>query len=380
MLPETLRESQKIPLWLDCDPGHDDAFAILLAAHHPQLKLLGITTVHGNASLENTTVNARSVLEAIGQPNIPVYPGSKKPFCRLAVHAPSIHGSSGIDGTDLLPVPKTPPVTDTNPILAMRDALIAQPKNMAWVVATGALTNIALLFATFPEVADHVRGVSIMGGAIGDGFSGAPISKRPGEECRIGNITPYAEFNIYADPEAAKSILTSPILAPKTTLITLDLTHQVLATQKVQSLILGTESMDDSKPSILRRILHDLLTFFASTYDTVFGIAAGPPLHDPVAVAVLFSNLNRSQMPDHLDLLRFDDNNGQRYVVEVTTDGSHGNDIQLTRELGRTVATKAADAGGITIPGSMDVDKFWDIIVDCLQRAEKYKEAHSVPN
>ncbi|EAS32896.3 uridine nucleosidase Urh1 [Coccidioides immitis RS] len=381
MTLEIPQEPQPVPLWLDCDPGHDDAFAILLAAHHPQLKLLGITTVHGNASLENTTANAGSILEAIGRSDIPVYPGSKKPFCRLPVHAPSIHGSSGIDGTDLLPVPKVPPVTDVNPILAMRNALLAQPKDTAWVVATGALTNVGLLFATFPEVAEHVRGVSIMGGAIGSGFTDVPISKKPGEATRIGNTTPYSEFNIYTDPEAAKSILMSPILAPKTTLITLDLTHQVLATQEIQSLILATETSDNSEPSVLRQILHALLTFFASSYDTVFGIDSGPPLHDPVAVAVLLSNLNDSQMAGRKDILQFNDNDGERYIVDVVTNGSHGKDVQLTGEVGRTVAQKTADSlGGVTIPVSMDVNKFWGIILDCLQRAEKCKAMQLAAN
>jgi uridine nucleosidase len=79
----------------------------------------------------------------------------------------------------------------------MRDALLAQPANTAWVVATGTLTNVALLFATFPEVADHIKGLSIMGGAIGEGFTDVPMSRLPGEESRIGNVTPWAEFNIY---------------------------------------------------------------------------------------------------------------------------------------------------------------------------------------
>lgn len=106
-------------------------------------------------------------------------------------------GESGLDGTDLLPKPSRPPVTDKNPILAMRDALLAQPKGTPWVVATGTLTNVALLFATFPEVAGHIQGLSIMGGAVGGSFTDAPMSRLPGEKSRIGNTTPWAEFNIY---------------------------------------------------------------------------------------------------------------------------------------------------------------------------------------
>lgn len=79
----------------------------------------------------------------------------------------------------------------------MRDALLAQPKGTPWLVATGTLTNAALLFATFPEVAEHIQGLSIMGGAIGGGFTDAPMSRLPGEKARIGNVTPWAEFNFY---------------------------------------------------------------------------------------------------------------------------------------------------------------------------------------
>lgn len=90
-----------------------------------------------------------------------------------------------------------PPVENGNAIVAMRDALISQPAGQAWLVATGALTNVALLFAIFPEVAEHIAGLSIMGGAIGDGFNDAPLGRVRGERERVGNFTPWAEFNIY---------------------------------------------------------------------------------------------------------------------------------------------------------------------------------------
>lgn len=112
----------------------------------------------------------------------------------------TLKGESGLDGTDLLPKPSQPPITDQNPILAMRNALLAQPKGTPWVVATGTLTNVALLFATFPEVAEHIQGLSIMGGAIGGGFTDAPMSRLPGENSRVGNTTPWAEFNVYVRP------------------------------------------------------------------------------------------------------------------------------------------------------------------------------------
>ncbi|OAX83611.1 hypothetical protein ACJ72_02024 [Emergomyces africanus] len=371
-------ERQVTPLWLDCDPGHDDgvesnndekdAFAILLAAHHPSLKLLGISTVHGNSSLQNTTFNAGSILEAIGRSDIPVYPGAAKPFCRAAVHAPDIHGVSGLDGTDLLPAPTRPPMESSNAIVAMRDALLSQPKNTAWLVATGALTNVGLLFATYPEVAEHVRGVSIMGGAIGGGFSDAPICKR-------------------CDPESAQSIFSSQVLASKTVLIPLDLTHQVLCTPKVQSLILQTEPQlaengngVSRPPSVLRQILHALLIYFRNTYENVFGLETGPPLHDPVAVAVLLSNLNSiNDGSKHLDFLRFDDREGERFIVDVVTDGQHGSGPELTGKVGRTHASLLERGKpGVTIPRGVDVDAFWNLVLDCLQRADDWNASRAI--
>lgn len=106
-------------------------------------------------------------------------------------------GESGLDGTDLLPKPSQSPVLNQNPILAMRNALLAQPKGAPWIVATGTLTNVAVLFAAFPEVAEHIQGLSIMGGAIGGEFTAAPMSRLPGGTTRVGNVTPWAEFNIY---------------------------------------------------------------------------------------------------------------------------------------------------------------------------------------
>jgi hypothetical protein len=128
-----------------------DAFAILFAAHHPKINLLGISTVHGNASLSRTTYNASSLLTAMGRTEIPVYAGASIGLARPAVHAPDIHGESGLDGTSLLPIPKIPhreePAVD-----AMAVALLNCEKGTPWLVATGALTNIAQLFDRYPDV------------------------------------------------------------------------------------------------------------------------------------------------------------------------------------------------------------------------------------
>lgn len=383
-----------------------DAFAILIAAHHPSLHLLGISTIHGNASLENTTANAGSILTAIGKPDIPVYPGSQKPFSRPALHAPDIHGKfrntpisysfgdnhqgeSGLDGTDLLPKPATPPISDRNTILAMRDTLLAQPKGVPWLVATGTLTNVALLFATFPEVAEHIAGLSLMGGAIGEGFTDAPMSRLPGEQSRIGNVTPWAEFNLYVrlqtipycdpmsnsgnyqcDPESSQSIFSNPIVAAKTTIIALDLTHQVLASQAVQSRILHGSIHSDQEPTVLRQILHALLTFFAATYEKAFGLTTGPPLHDPLAVAVILSTLNPAFATQHPNLaLKFDDKNGERFALHIVTDGHHGEDVSVTGQMGRSIATPV-DGPGVAIPRGVDLEAFWNMILQCVQLAD----------
>jgi uridine nucleosidase len=319
---------------------------------------LGISTCYGNASLSRTTTNALSVLEAIGRPNIPVFPGASKPFCRETKAAPDIHGESGLDGTKFLPVPVRKPLTQCNAIVEIKDALLAYPPNTAWLVAIGSLTNIALLFATFPAVASHIRGLSIMGGCIGNNFTsaplGSPFTDASGKEIsRIGNVTPYAEFNIHCDPEAAQAIFSNPILSPKTILIPLDLTHQAFATHSVQRKLLRGRQDHGTKPTRLRQMFHELLMFFEHTYAAKYGLTDGPPLHDPLAVVVILSNLCGEK------LIKFDDNGGERWQVEVELE---------TEQLGRTKAVRSET--GVIIPRSLDLHQFWDMLNGCLHDAD----------
>jgi uridine nucleosidase len=245
-----------------------------LAAYHPALRLLGISTVFGNASLENTTRNACSVLTAIGlSGSIPVYPGAPRPLHRDPIHAPTdIHGESGLDGTPLLPKPLAGPDTSVPAVEAMARSLRAEPAGTAWVVATGAFTNAAALFQAHPDLVGHVAGLSLMGGAVGGGFTPAVMGTVAGVP-RIGNWTQFAEFNILADPEGAAWIFDTRALAAKTTLIPLDVTHLVLATEEVQKLLLwGQEGRgeklegSEGAKSTLRKMLVELLFFFAKTY------------------------------------------------------------------------------------------------------------------
>ncbi|KAL8714247.1 MAG: hypothetical protein Q9220_001976 [cf. Caloplaca sp. 1 TL-2023] len=359
-----LLRHMRVPLF-----NHKDAFALLLAAHHPPLKLLGVSTVHGNASVAHTTANAGSILTALGVPHIPYYAGAARPFSREAVYAPDIHGASGLDGTDLLPTALVPPVKNANAIMSMHEAIVAQPAGNVWLVATGALTNVALLFATFPKITGHLKGLSIMGGAIGDGFTDAPMGRVQDEGERIGNTTPWAEFNILCDPEAAQSIFSNPALAAKTTLIPLDLTHQVLATEAVRKKLLhGSSNPILEESSSVRQMFHDLLLFFAHTYSNVFGISEGPPLHDPVAVAVILADTGVNQ-------ITFDDRDGERWSVSVVTDGSHTNPGSKRSQVGRTVISPASDQG-VRIPRAIDVVRFWDVLEECLQSADKLLSAN----
>lgn len=176
-----------------------DAFAILLAAQCKAVKLLGISTIYGNAPLSKTTHNTRAILKAINREDVPVFAGVSRPFCREPAAAPDIHGESGLDGTTCLPVPSVPAQQEAA-IPAMYKALIQTPPKTAWLVAVGAMTNIALLFSVYPDLAEHLAGLSIMGGAVGGGFSDAPMGKIEGEGERVGNWSRWAEFNIYIDP------------------------------------------------------------------------------------------------------------------------------------------------------------------------------------
>ncbi|CAK7197481.1 Uridine nucleosidase 1 [Sporothrix eucalyptigena] len=372
-----------VPIWLDCDPGHDDVFAILMAAHHPALRLLGVSAVYGNASLKHTLWNATSILTAISKENdVPVYAGATAPIQRPPMAASAdIHGETGLDGTDLLPQPRVP-AKSTNPeatLDAIAAALQAEPAGTPWLVATGCLTNVALLIKKYPALVDHIAGLSIMGGAVGGGFTAAVAGEVDGKP-RIGNRTAYAEFNILLDPEAAAEVFSNKTLAGKTTLVPLDLTHLVLATQDVQNLLLhgptartggetaATSGTPKAGKTTLRTMLVQLLNFFADTYSKVFSITPGPPLHDPIAVAavltgtdaeITFYDLTESGTPE-------------RYEVTVVTDGTTDEALEGHAETGRTVVQLLPPGSeGVRIPRGLDILKFWQVMEECCTRADE---------
>ncbi|KAI1390243.1 Inosine/uridine-preferring nucleoside hydrolase [Hypoxylon trugodes] len=392
-----MSDTDPVPLWLDCDPGHDDVFAILLAAYHPGIRLLGISTVHGNASLEKTTRNARSVLAAIGRhPDVAVYPGASHALHRDPIHAPSdIHGESGLDGTSLLP-PPPPPLLRTlsspgaedeiQAVHAMSAALRDCEPGTAWIVATGALTNVASLFTEEPDLAEHIKGLSIMGGSVGDGFTDAVMGIVDGKP-RVGNYTPWAEFNVLIDPEAAKSLFENPVLAGKITLIPLDLTHLVLATKEVQEMLLygppapegaGDESIEKGLregrgKTDLRVMLVELLNFFANTYRDVFGITEGPPLHDPLAVAAILTGT-----PHEVPFYDYDPKNSkeserrERFSIEVVIEGTLEDALHRGAQTGRTIVKLLPPGSeGVRIPRGLDIPLFWKVIEECCEKADE---------
>jgi inosine-uridine nucleoside N-ribohydrolase len=237
---------------LDCDPGHDDVIAIVVAAHHTDL--VGITTVAGNAPLDRTTYNARVVRDALAL-DTPLHSGAERPLVAEPKFAGFVHGESGLDGADL-PVP-TRDVDSTDAVGFIIETCRAQPG--IWLVPTGPLTNIALAMRAAPDLVDHIAGVSLMGGGT------------------FGNRTPLAEFNIWADPDAAAIVFES---GADITMAGLDVTHQFLVTSDriEQVAAMGTPFTD---------MIADLFRFFAQNYISRHDVIRGAALHDPLAVMAL---------------------------------------------------------------------------------------------
>ena len=237
-----------IPVILDCDPGHDDAIALLLALASPEVELLAVTTVHGNQTLEKTTANALRVLEFAGRPDVQVAAGAARPLTREPKVADHVHGESGLDGPDL-PEPTTKPV-EADAVEFLAGAL--EPGVV--LVPTGPLTNVALLLERFG--AENVARIVLMGGSIAE-----------------GNITPAAEFNIWADPEAADRVFRSGL---DVTMIGLDVTHRALLTPALAERFRATGRTGT--------FVAELVEFFSRYHRETYGWD-GAPIHDAVAVA-----------------------------------------------------------------------------------------------
>jgi pyrimidine-specific ribonucleoside hydrolase len=305
------------PIVLDCDPGHDDALAITLALARPELEVLAITTVAGNAPLAATTRNALRVLTLLERTEIPVAAGAAAPLFRPAYAAVNVHGPSGLDGADL---PEPAVAARPEHAIELTRRVIEGADRPVTLVPTGPLTNIALLIRTYPRLLERIERICLMGGSIGE-----------------GNVTASAEFNIWADPEAAAIVFEA---GRPLTMIGLDVTHQAIVTaaDAARLAALGTRT---------GRVFADLLEFFGRFHRERYGWD-GSPIHDAVAVAhVAIPGLIRTET----------------CRIDIET-GS-----ELTR--GRTVADRAHQTGrpanaemGIAI----DRGRFVDLLVEAVAR------------
>jgi len=252
-------------LLIDCDPGHDDAIALLLAADVAELK--GVTTVTGNAPLEQVTDNALKILELIGL-DVPVHAGAERPLVGEPVHAPHVHGDSGLGGTSL-------PVASAT--IASADApgyLLEQTRVTpgCWLVAIGPLTNIAQALRQDPGLIERIAGISIMGGSTGG-----------------GNITAAAEFNIFADPLAAAEVFAS---GARLRMCGLNLTHQLTSSATLLDRILAH---DDPRA----RLVGEILTYLHQRMQELTGFARAA-LHDPCAVLAVTHPMLFEFQPRHV--------------------------------------------------------------------------------
>jgi inosine-uridine nucleoside N-ribohydrolase len=241
------------PVLIDCDPGHDDAIALLLALASPEVQLLGVTTVSGNQTLDKTTANAIRVLEFVGRGDVPVAAGADRPLVRERFVAAHVHGDSGLDGPALPPPEKAPEPNHAVDFLAARILGSSEPVTL---VPVGPLTNVGLLLARYPEVSRNLGEVVVMGGAIAE-----------------GNVTPAAEFNVWADPEAAWRVFRSGL---DLTMVGLDVTHKALLGPAH-----GERLRDAGRAGTL---VAELLDFFNVYHRKTYGFD-GSPIHDAVAVA-----------------------------------------------------------------------------------------------
>ncbi len=294
-------------LVLDCDPGHDDALAILVAAGHPEADLRAITTVAGNAQLAKTTLNARRVATLAGLDGVAIAAGAAGPRRGELVTALDVHGSSGLDGAAL-----PEPTVALDPRPAVELLVAAGPSTL---VATGPLTNVAALLERAPAA---VAELVWMGGSTGR-----------------GNTRPLAEFNAFVDPEAAALVFARGV---PVTMAGLNVTHRALATPDVLERIraLGTP---------VAEVVLGWLRFVADSYRDAFGFA-GPPVHDACALALaLDPSLGRCV----------------EAFVAVETEG------RLTR--GATVVDldgRLGEPPNARVAVELDVERFWDLVIGAL--------------
>ena len=305
-----------VPLVLDCDPGHDDMVAILLAAGSPAIDLRAITTVAGNGTLEQTTRNALLTCTLAGIRDVPVAAGCAEPLVGVPRTAPQVHGASAMDGAEL-GEPSVAAV-DAHAVELLAAVLEAATEPVT-VVAVGPLTNLAMLLRRHPGAATAIGEVVVMGGSTG-----------------AGNVAPLAEFNILADPEAAHVVFTSGL---ELTMCGLDVTHQALATPEV---LVGLTAL----ATPLATTVVDLLGFFADRYHALWGFPAAP-VHDPVAVARVIEAAVVGCVPAHV-------------AIELT--GTHTRGATVIDRFGVTGRDPNAQ-----VALELDAPRFWALVTEAVR-------------
>jgi purine nucleosidase len=307
-----------VPCIHDCDPGHDDAVALLLAAAHPALELRAITTVGGNAPLEAVTLNARRVCTLAGIRGVPIAAGADGPADRALEPAGDVHGESGLDGPEL-PEPDVP--LDERPAVELIADELAAADQPVTLFATGPLTNVAAALERIEH--ERIREIVWMGGST-----------------ERGNRTPYAEFNAWVDPPAAAAVLASGV---PFTMVGLNLTHQARATAEVIARMRALETR-------LGDTVAGWFEYFGSTYRSLFG-ADAPPVHDPCAVALIAEP----------GVVRCVD-----AFMAVETEGRWTRGATAVDLRGRYGREPNARVGI-----ELDVARFWDTVVAAVERLDR---------
>ncbi|BDH47164.1 non-specific ribonucleoside hydrolase RihC [Salmonella enterica subsp. enterica serovar Choleraesuis] len=299
---------------LDTDPGIDDAMAITAAVLSPEIDLRLVTTVAGNVGVDKTTLNARRLLHFLGAVDVPVAMGAARPLTREPGNAASVHGESGMDGYQF--DDSVVPLLDTPAFEAIRQALEASPEPMT-IVAIGPLTNLALLLIQYPHITSRIKRLVIMGGSAGR-----------------GNYTPYAEFNIAIDPEAAAKVFASGI---DIVMCGLDVTNRAL---------LMPEFMQTMKAqSRTGAMLHSLFSHYRSG-----SLATGLRMHDLSAIACLI----------HPELFTL-----TACPVEVETQGEWTSGATVV-----DIENKRQRPANVRVALDMDVAGFQRWVKDVMDRAD----------
>ncbi|KAJ3982064.1 uridine nucleosidase [Lentinula detonsa] len=381
-------------IWLDVDPvnpplfilqGHDDATAMMLALNLPNIRLLGISTVHGNASSHHTAMNAARCLFAFGgdelEHKVLVYPGASHPFILPAKHDPEIHGPDGLGGVEGLPSVDEPKVQaliardEEGQVIRALEGMAGhikrfwndqknnrELKEKVTIVSCGPMTNLALFISVYPELLEAVEEFVFMGGGVG-----------------LGNRSAVAEFNILCDPHAAQIVLDAPV---PTVMIPLNVTHTAIFTREIHLRLLSPDFSRSNhlsgsstplplpQPATpLRHTLSTLITFFSSTYVSTFGsqFASGPPLHDALTIAyVAFPELFPETKRYRVDV----ELSGVHTMGETVVDLYGYRDGEWNKFDDNDRQNWGREGKNCIVVQALNVDKFFDIFLDCVTRCD----------